>query len=732
MPSHKNRIILISIFFACTAIGFGQDCPYYTIDLLPPVQGDMIVNSPFATPRTNAQGKLYFHPGVDILVPNDTEVLAMYGGHIEKIDDDPYGYGHYMVVDHENEYKTLYAHLNPLSDIFYELYEGKSISQGDTIAISDSGGSATGPHLHAELMWSIIPEDCPTYNVIRSLNCIYLDPIACWPLYEIQVSPGNLTLTAEQNGEAPPAQTLTIQKINHNPLDNGTVYWSASSNQDWLNVTPTSGDIWRNSNSQLSADIVSTDLPSGQHTDTITINSSNSVNSPITIPVTLNIEGANQNYNIAALYPIEGYSFRGAHSQSISAYVEPASENIPPEMVVEIFANNESLGERSVYYVPPYQYVDSTGEIVTEPAYYRAFLYYDVPNIWNGTVNVTTNLKMGSSIISQYSRSYNISYNWDYALCGLWQVSNTIQESYSQNVGSPCNQLASRTFTQIGNGELFSWFYYPYRSGWQRDYYINCDQPESDFNYLTNYQYSVSNTGDNACSGSCGEAINLNEVQGRSIIKIKSWPDSVAFRIGLPSMTCYICEAHHAFRSIDVVLRKEAGSCEWQDNSSGMGETNVVSNLYFSSANGEDYPSFTFQRIHDSETNGVVYGCEYSIAESYQEITSIERSVNQSQQKIAGEWEDNRPEPTSRLLINAYPNPFNSITTVGYFLSEPSVVIIDVYNVLGQKIDMLVNQHMSGGYYEVAWDAQDVPSGIYFCRIQAGEYTETRKMLLLR
>ncbi len=88
--------------------------------------------------------------------------------------------------------------------------------------------------------------------------------------------------------------------------------------------------------------------------------------------------------------------------------------------------------------------------------------------------------------------------------------------------------------------------------------------------------------------------------------------------------------------------------------------------------------------------------------------------------------------PSSFELLQNHPNPFNARTVIGYSLPRSMEVSIEVYDVLGRKIETLTSGHQPGGYYEVSWNAGEVPSGIYFYRIQAGENTETRKMLLLR
>jgi len=79
-----------------------------------------------------------------------------------------------------------------------------------------------------------------------------------------------------------------------------------------------------------------------------------------------------------------------------------------------------------------------------------------------------------------------------------------------------------------------------------------------------------------------------------------------------------------------------------------------------------------------------------------------------------------------------YPNPFNATTIIHYNLPEPSQVTIDIYNILGRRVETLVNRQQQVGYHQAIWNAVGFSSGVYFYKIQAGDYTETRKMLLLK
>ncbi|MCG6914627.1 T9SS type A sorting domain-containing protein [bacterium BMS3Abin03] len=94
--------------------------------------------------------------------------------------------------------------------------------------------------------------------------------------------------------------------------------------------------------------------------------------------------------------------------------------------------------------------------------------------------------------------------------------------------------------------------------------------------------------------------------------------------------------------------------------------------------------------------------------------------------------EDNEPVGTNYILLQNYPNPFNLTTTITYSLPKSSLVTLKIYDILGKEIGTLVNDEKQSGTYKVTWDAQSIPSGIYFYKITAGEYSKTIKMILLK
>lgn len=88
--------------------------------------------------------------------------------------------------------------------------------------------------------------------------------------------------------------------------------------------------------------------------------------------------------------------------------------------------------------------------------------------------------------------------------------------------------------------------------------------------------------------------------------------------------------------------------------------------------------------------------------------------------------------PAEYKLYQNYPNPFNPTTIIRFQIIRLSDLKLAVYNVQGKQITELVNGKYSTGTYEIEWDASDYPSGIYFYYIQAGSFTDTKKMVLIK
>lgn len=88
--------------------------------------------------------------------------------------------------------------------------------------------------------------------------------------------------------------------------------------------------------------------------------------------------------------------------------------------------------------------------------------------------------------------------------------------------------------------------------------------------------------------------------------------------------------------------------------------------------------------------------------------------------------------PASFSLMQNYPNPFNPLTNIIYTIPEQSRVMLKIYGVAGNEIDILVDDEKSAGTYEIKWNADDLPGGVYFCRFTAGKFSAVQKMILLK
>jgi photosystem II stability/assembly factor-like uncharacterized protein len=140
----------------------------------------------------------------------------------------------------------------------------------------------------------------------------------------------------------------------------------------------------------------------------------------------------------------------------------------------------------------------------------------------------------------------------------------------------------------------------------------------------------------------------------------------------------------------------------WNQEAAGL-STDILAGVYFT-----------------SPTNGYVVGNNKTLLK-YTRLTSLE---------------DEREQPTEFKLEQNYPNPFNPSTSIQYAIGSRQFVQLKVYDVLGKEIATLVNDEKSAGSYEVEFNPvssiKDLTSGVYFYQLKAGNYLETKKMILMK
>ena len=125
----------------------------------------------------------------------------------------------------------------------------------------------------------------------------------------------------------------------------------------------------------------------------------------------------------------------------------------------------------------------------------------------------------------------------------------------------------------------------------------------------------------------------------------------------------------------------------------------------------------------------------------YLRVTAVDSSGNES---LYSNEVDAAPDPTLSVDLNTidvpkifsleqnYPNPFNPTTVISYQLAELCHVSLRIYDILGREIALLVDEQKSAGTYSYSWNATNIPSGLYFYRLQAGPFIGTKKLILLK
>jgi hypothetical protein len=147
-------------------------------------------------------------------------------------------------------------------------------------------------------------------------------------------------------------------------------------------------------------------------------------------------------------------------------------------------------------------------------------------------------------------------------------------------------------------------------------------------------------------------------------------------------------------------------------------DSTVIFSLLFSARNAIGSSPINFQQI--------------SCLSSTMAAIPLQRIVNGRVSIGPTDVSDGNGHPSAISLFQNYPNPFNPSTTIRYELPRSSLVTLRVFNILGQEIATLVDGQKQAGCYEIKWNAGSFPSGVYFYRLQAGDFVQTKKLVILK
>jgi hypothetical protein len=149
------------------------------------------------------------------------------------------------------------------------------------------------------------------------------------------------------------------------------------------------------------------------------------------------------------------------------------------------------------------------------------------------------------------------------------------------------------------------------------------------------------------------------------------------------------------------------------------------SNIAEIPGNGTSSQSHDYQYVDNSVINGATY--QYQLAD-----VDINGTTNWHDTIVTVTPESEKAVPSEYALYQNYPNPFNPITTIGFNIKEPGMVRLTVYDLLGREVATLVNGEIAAGAHSIIWDASNMSSGIYLYRLETGDFTATKKLVLLK
>ena len=189
------------------------------------------------------------------------------------------------------------------------------------------------------------------------------------------------------------------------------------------------------------------------------------------------------------------------------------------------------------------------------------------------------------------------------------------------------------------------------------------------------------------------------------------------------------------------IYRSGDNGDNWQRSDSGV--TNHLVSAFASNSLDEVYAGTTGGGVFRTNDNGDHWQEVAGLGNKYVRCLAMSHDgylyagttgggVYRSQQSTTGLRKLPTGIPGRFDLAQNYPNPFNPSTRISFSLPKERFVKLEVYNLLGARMATLISENLSAGSYSAAWNAASAPSGVYFYRLEAGSFLQTRKMILLR
>ena len=245
---------------------------------------------------------------------------------------------------------------------------------------------------------------------------------------------------------------------------------------------------------------------------------------------------------------------------------------------------------------------------------------------------------------------------------------------------------------------------------------------------------AISSTPSLAVSGSTVHLIFMDNRPGyndtyykRSTNNGTTWSSEIRFIKGNSSVNYYPSMAVEGSVVHVVYTRYISG---WQvvyNKSTNAGVSWLKKDIQISNIPS---PGFPYNAPSIAASNGNVHVIWRDTRDGNYEIY-YNRYINKSGNGIMGILNNNEI-PDKYSLSQNYPNPFNPVTTIKFDIPKDNFVTLKIYDMLGREVATLVNNKLSGGTYSLNWNASQFTSGIYFYKIQAGEFTDVKRMILVK
>ena len=206
------------------------------------------------------------------------------------------------------------------------------------------------------------------------------------------------------------------------------------------------------------------------------------------------------------------------------------------------------------------------------------------------------------------------------------------------------------------------------------------------------------------------------------------WSTFIQEEDGTESASCTSC--HTSMDASSAYLTIQGWQSEYS-NLDSIANVNVAAAISFLTGSNDSTKIHMLQEaqfnlaLAEGDESAGVHNHMYTISllnDVIDKTTDIVMGVNDDLNPIAKEF----------ALHQNYPNPFNPTTMINYQIPQKSMVDLKIYNVLGEEVADLINENMDAGYYSVRFDAKNLPSGVYLYKIQAGEFSQVKSMLLLK